>query len=169
MRIIQPPKVPHYLEEPIKEALYLAKGFLYRKYGHQVFEDLVVVFSPACRRGMYFANIKQHHRLFGHTPVARISCKDKLYLYPKASLGKYKQGVPVGFTVEIACCIVHELTHHIQFKRDGVTTKGRVRGGELETTANELEFLKKYFPDWYRLVMIEEPTPIKMKRTKFPT
>lgn len=79
-----------------------------------------------------------------------------MYLYEKNSLGRYRQGVNVGYLVAMASGIVHELTHHVQFRRGPEFNKLNVSYSELETTANELEFLKVNFPEEYRLVMIEE-------------
>lgn len=127
---------------------------------------MILLIRPNARRGMYFTNQSSPHSKYGYTPVASVSCNSKLYFYEKKTLGKYKQGLNVGPLIEMGCCIVHELTHHTQFKKNGLSKKGNFLGGELETTANELEFLKLYFPEWYDLIMIEEPVK-KMKRTKF--
>ena len=54
-----------------------------------------------------------------------------------------------------------------------VTLTGRLKKGrgELETTRNELQFLKKNFPEWYKVIMIEEGLLLLkeevMRRTKF--
>jgi hypothetical protein len=162
------PKLPPYLKEAVPRAIELGTRFVFEKYGPKTFNDCVLMIRPNSRRGLYFNNQNHTHRLFGNTPVASISCRSKLYLYEKKSLGRYRQGINVGPLIECACCIVHELTHHAQFKRNGINQTGTTKGGELETTGNELEFLKKYFPDWYELIMIEEPTTNKkMERKKF--
>lgn len=163
--IIIPKTLPKYLIKPVAEAIKLGTAFVFDKYGEKTFDDLILWVSPTCSRGMYYVNAKYPHKLFGHTPVARVSCKTRLYLYEKASLGTYKQGVNVGYAIETGCCIVHELTHHAQYKRLGLSPRGYAYGGEVETTANELAFLKQYYPEWYSMIVLEEPK--KMKRTKF--
>jgi hypothetical protein len=158
------PRLPRYLDKPVAEAVKLGTGFVFEKYGKDTFADCILVIKPNSRRGLYYNNQITPHLVFGKTPVATISCRSRLYLYEKKTLGRYKQGVNVGPKIECACCIVHELTHHVQFKRNGISKRGATLGGEKETTANELEFLKKHFPEWYEFIVLEVP---KMKRTKF--
>lgn len=141
------PKVcPAWMKVAIDEAIPLASEFLIGKYGN-VFDNVHVVFQPNARRSRYYSNDITPHSIYGNVPVATISCRSKLMLYEKKSLGSYRNGVMVGPKIQIACAIVHELTHHYQHIV-------RKPSGELETTANELEFLKLKFPDWYKIVMI---------------
>lgn len=156
--------LPEYVAKHVEPAIELAYGFLCAKYGWQ-FEDLVLTFSMSARRSVYFDNELHPHKLFGHSPVVSIVPRTKLFFYSKPSLGKfkgmkgeYREAVNVGYLAGIATAIVHELTHHVQFKRGRKPGNKRVSYSELETTANELEFLKQQFPEEYRLVMIEENT-----------
>jgi len=154
------PKVPQYLEEPLKEGIRMGTEFVYEKYGKETFTDCVLLVRPDARNGCYYSNLSPHPK-FETNPVAIISCRTHLYLYEKKRLGKYKQGLCVGYEICCATCVVHELTHHAQFKRDRSS-------GELETTANEIEFIRKHHPYWYDMLMIEEPkNSKKMERKKF--
>lgn len=154
--LVIPDKLPSYLAKAIDEAVPMAYGFLCAKYGWK-FDDVVLLIQPNGRRCFYFDNEKKPHAKFGHTPVAAIAIKSpKLLLYEKNSIGKYKQGVNIGYTLNIACGIIHELTHHIQFKRGRKEGNKGISYSELETTANELEFLKVSSPEWYKLIIITE-------------
>lgn len=148
MQLHYPKTCPVWLKTAIDAAVPQAMDFLTDKYG-AIFDNVNIVIQPNSRRSRYFDNKDEPHAKFGSEPVATISCRSQLQLYTKNSLGKYKQGVNVGPTVQIACSIIHELTHHYQH------VKG-LSYGELETTANELEFLRIRHPDWYKLIMIEE-------------
>jgi len=147
MQIHYPKTCPVWLKSAIDTAVPQAREFLIGKYG-AIFGNVHLVFQPNSCRSRYFRNKNKPHKVFGHEPVATISCRSQLYLYTKNSLGKYKDGVNVGPTVQICCAIIHELTHHYQYHVN-------ISRGELETTANELEFLRIKYPDWYKLIMIE--------------
>lgn len=147
MKKIIIPKTPKYLDRPINDGIEIAFGFLCAKYGYR-FNDGVMIIQPNAVRSRFFANDKTPHRIHGFTPVVTIATTANLYLYVKNSLGKYRQGVNIGYTLGIATSIIHELTHYVQYldKRSY---------SELETTANELEFLRTYSPDWYERIMIK--------------
>jgi hypothetical protein len=146
MNLIYPKTCPAWLKKAIDEAVPLASEFLINKYG-DIFANVHVMFQPNAVRSRYYPNKTKPHKVFGLEPVATISCHSKLYLYTKKTLGKYKDGINVGPIVQIACSIIHELTHHYQYVAD-------IPKGELLTTANELAFLKVKFPEWYKLIMI---------------
>jgi hypothetical protein len=146
MKLIYPKTCPAWLRNAIDTAIPLASDFMTSKYG-AIFDNVHILFQPNAKRSRYFRNDKREHKDFGHEPVATITCRSELLLYEKKSLGNYKKAVTVGPTVQIACALVHELTHHYQYHMN-------IPRGELETTANELEFLKAKFPDWYKLIMI---------------
>ena len=146
MKPVYPKSCPAYLKTAIDAAIPMASEFLISKYGH-IFDNVHLVFQRNSTRSRYFPNKIKPHKDYGHDPVATITCRSELLLYERKTLGKYKRDVNVGHTIQIACAIIHELTHHYQWYNN-------IRRGELETTANELEFLKQKFPDWYKLIMI---------------
>jgi hypothetical protein len=150
LKTVYPKVCPTWLKSAINDALPMASEYLIGKYGN-IFAGVNVIFQPNACRSRYFANKSKPHKVFGNEPVATISCRSELLLYKKKSLGDYKENVMVGPKIQIACAIIHELTHHYQHVHNLPT-------GELETTANELEFLKLKFPDWYKLIMIS-PKP----------
>lgn len=157
--------LPPYVAKHVQPAIELAYGFLCAKYGWK-FGDVILSFSMTASRSVYFDNSQPAypHRVFGNQPVASIVPRSKLYLYEKNSIGQFKQGVDIGFLLGTTLAIIHELTHHVQFrrgrqvKRDGSGLNKTIVYSELETTANELEFLKISFPEEYQRVMIEENT-----------
>lgn len=136
---------PTYVAKVLDDAIEMAYGFLCARYGWK-FNNVVMVIQPTARRSRYFSNDRTPHKVYGKTPVATIACHSKLYLYEKKTLGQYRQGLNIGYLPNIACSMVHELTHHVQFM------EGRPMG-ELETTHNEIDFLKSRFPEWHKLLM----------------
>jgi hypothetical protein len=48
----------------------------------------------------------------------------------------------VGNYVQIICALIHELTHHIQYNE-------KRKSSELETTHNEVEFLRRHHINLY--------------------
>ena len=71
-----------------------------------------------------------------------IANRSELYLYEKKSLKLKRYSLNIGNYIQILCALVHELTHHIQYNEN------RTRS-ELETTKNEVEFLRVFYPDIY--------------------
>ena len=61
----------------------------------------------------------------------------------KKSLKIKNRKIYVGHDVQIVCALIHELTHHVQYEK-----RYRV-GNELDTTANELQYLKDFYPEYY--------------------
>lgn len=146
--VIMPKKVPGYLSKAINEAVPMALKFLEDKYGKR-FDNVKLLIQPNSRGSHYFSNSHRPHKKFGSVPVAGICTRGELLLYEKKSIGEYRDGFRVGPMIQTACSIVHELTHHIQFLE-------KRKYSEVETTKNELDFLKMKFPEWYEMIMIEE-------------
>lgn len=145
--MIVPKNLPKYLEKPINDAIPMAYGFLASRYGWK-FNDVVLVIQPNASRSRYYSkdNPRERNAIYGKdVAIATIKPHSRLWLYEKKSLGSYKNGVYVGYTVEVACAIIHELTHHVQHVE-------KRKRGELETTKNELDFLRVSFPDVYKLI-----------------
>lgn len=143
-KLVMPDKLPKYLDQPIKEAIQISYGFLCSRYGYK-FDNVNLVLQPTANRSRYFNNKGNQHAKFGGEPVATISLRNTLMLYRFKSLGEYVECIKVDYTTQIACAIVHELTHHVQF------LEGR-SASELETTRNELDLLKLSFPEWYKRI-----------------
>ena len=133
-------------KENIPTMLERALEFLKEKYPDVNFENVDVIFSGSGCRGRYYRNDvlnAKYKRPQIFVPTQR---KDEL-MYWKPSLGMVREEVSnVGAFDVTTACIIHELTHHMQYEKNLVK-------GELETTRNELEYYKKYRPDVYELFM----------------
>lgn len=75
-------------------------------------------------------------------PIINIKVGTLLVLYNRKSvtLTTPEQGLNVTVHISLMCAYIHELTHHIQF------LQGR-RYSEVETTMNEINYLKEFHPE----------------------
>ncbi len=111
------------------------------KYPTIDFHKSECIFSAGYSRSRYFRNEVSNGKYLA--PNVCISTRATLGLYNKPSLGIKRQWVFVGSDVQIVCALIHELTHHVQYEMN------ERKGNELDTTANELEYLKEYHPNFY--------------------
>ena len=86
-------------------------------------------------------NRSLYYKKYGNVSIA---VRHKLHLYNKQSIGLTtpKEGLNVGYVIGTTCAIIHELTHYVQGK------EGR-KYSEVETTINEIDYLKEADPNWY--------------------
>lgn len=121
----------------------IGKGlnYLAMRYPHFDFSDAKLKIS-ATRNGSNF---------WQEDEVVNISTRPQLYLYAKANAGLTtpKSGLYVGTETQVACSVVHELTHYVQKK------EGR-KYSEVETTRNEIDYLRMNCPDDYRNLIVVE-------------
>uniref|UniRef100_UPI002B1D8F0A hypothetical protein n=1 Tax=Pseudomonas oryzihabitans TaxID=47885 RepID=UPI002B1D8F0A len=80
------------------------------------------------------------------TPSVCICTRAELILYDKKSLGIKQTRLFVVSDTQIMCALIHELTHHVQYE------KNERKGNELDTTRNELEYLKEYCHKYYNAI-----------------
>ena len=139
-----PNRMPKYMKMAIHDAIPKAFDFIRSKYGDK-FDDVIMVFQPYATRSRYYSNATTPHPKWGSKPVVTISCKSILHLYEKKSIGDYKTEINVGSKIQIACSLIHELTHHAQYLERRIYS-------EVETTKNELEFIRIQHPDWYKII-----------------
>ena len=115
----------------VDDSVKLAVKFIKNKYNidESLFDLVTIHFSNTCR----FAKYKSGYG------VIRINLKDKdVLLYDKKSLGSYNTQIRnVGYKISWTCQIIHELTHFIQDLENRCFS-------EVETTQNELEYLREY-------------------------
>ena len=107
------------------------------------------IFSTTLKRSRYFRN-DPNEGVFNAKytkPVVQIDMRNMLYLYDMKSLKIKETTRFVGWRIQTECALIHEMTHHLQYEL------GRRKGSELETTKNELEYLKKYYPEHYDAMM----------------
>jgi hypothetical protein len=135
--------VPRGLVDQIPTLIQKAVSWLQAKYPSVDFTTTEYIFSGNYTRSRYYRNEVECGKYLA--PNTCISTTDCLRLYNKKSLNVSKKAIR-GFTinreVNILCSLVHELTHHAQYELN-------LNRGELETTKNELEYLKEFHPDIY--------------------
>lgn len=134
------PKIKEQIPSVLDEALEWMK----ERYPDVDFDRVGYIFSSSYNRSRYFPN-----QLGGKyaEPNVCISTDKTLRLYKKPSLGMKETTTFVGNRTQMVCAMIHELTHHVQYER-----KHR-EGNELDTTKNELEYLKEFHPEHYKYLV----------------
>jgi hypothetical protein len=136
--------VPRGLVDQIPAFIEKAVSWLQVKYPSVDFTTTEYIFSGSYSRSRYYRNQVECGKYLA--PNTCIGTRDDLYLYDKKSLNVSKKattGLKVGREIQILCALVHELTHHAQYELN-------LNRGELETTRNELEYLKEFHPEVYK-------------------
>ncbi len=124
------------IPELVNDALLWMK----QKYPNVNFDKVEYIFSAGYNRSRYFRNEATNAKYLA--PNACISTRATLMLYDMKSLNLRKNKLFTGSIPQMMCALIHELTHHAQYEEKRKT-------GELETTANELQYLKEYYPSFY--------------------
>lgn len=127
----------------INYMLQNAKDWMKQKYPTVDFEYIEFIFSSSFRKSRYYRNA--HNKKYDK-PTIQICTRGRLILYNMKSLKIKKTDIWVGVETQTMCAIIHELTHHMQYET-GLPT------GELETTRNELEYLKAHDIESYNEIM----------------
>lgn len=120
----------------IPALLQQALTWMHAQYPDVNFETAEYIFSAGYKRSRYFRNNRTEGKYVA--PNACICTRAKLMLYDKKSLGIKNSILVVGSEIQIMCALIHELTHHAQHEKD------ERKGNELDTTANELKYLKEF-------------------------
>lgn len=129
--------------EKIPDYIGIATNWLKGIYPDVNFDNVDYIFSNSYNRSRYFRNASKLNDKY-LAPTVCISTRPELYLYDKKSLGMTSTMQFVGTEVQVLCALIHELTHHVQYEQN-------VRkGNELDTTRNELNFLKENYPSVYQ-------------------
>lgn len=116
----------------IDAAIERAYGFMTARYGYQ-FNDVDLAFVAASTRGRWKPGI------------VKIPVTHEFNTYNMATIGVTANRLKVGYELGTALVIVHELTHHVQFKQ-------RRKLSEVETTQNELDFMTQADPAWLKFL-----------------
>lgn len=128
--------------DKIERSLSKALSFMREKYPDVNFH-VDYIFGGGSR-SRYFRNDNSGNFNGKYkTPTVFISCRTRWITYKKASLKVYAD-FSVGVELQILLALIHELTHHAQYEL------GRLKGSEVETTKNELEYCEKYEPKTYK-------------------
>ena len=134
--------IPQWCRPKIDIAITSALQWLRQKYPAIDFDKAQLNISMTRNRSLYYCQ---------NGNVA-IKVRHKLHLYNKQTVGLTtpKEGLAVGYIIGTTCAIIHELTHYVQ----GI--EGR-KFSEVETTMNEIDYLKETDPYWYdRLIKTSE-------------
>ena len=121
-----------------------AMTWMKAKYPSVDFGKVEYIFSGSYKCSRYFRNELKNGQGLGKylAPNACISTRAWLILYDMKSLCLKKAKLFVGSEIQMVCALIHELTHHAQYEL-GLPT------GELETTRNELDYLKEFYPKYH--------------------
>jgi hypothetical protein len=134
-------RIPAFIDE--------AANWMQLKYPTVDFTTTEFIFSGSYKRSRYFRNELKAGQGVGKylAPNVCISTRAWLILYDMKTLCIKKRKMFVGSEIQMVCALIHELTHHAQYEL-GLPT------GELETTRNELDYLKEFHPE-YHAKMVE--------------
>jgi len=130
---------PKSKKELVEKAIPKALEFMQAKYPQINFNEAVVRFSSTRNGSNYY-----HASVNNATGFINISTRDKIYLYKRVSvkLTAPHGGLLVGCELQVVSALIHELTHYVQ----GIEKR---LFSEVETTINEIEYLKNNEPFWY--------------------
>lgn len=128
------------LAEKIPGMVETAISWLQIKYPTVDFSAVEFIVSGNAKRSRYWRNAQPDSKYVA--PNAFIGTREYLGLYNMKSLNIKKTWLLVGREVQTMCALIHELTHHAQYELE-------MPRGELETTRNELEYLKQFHPEYH--------------------
>jgi hypothetical protein len=134
--------VPAYVRKQIPEIVTNAKSFLSERYPKYNLENVRIIFGTG-RRICYYRNKNRNL-----PPTVQLGYRNELWMYQKKTVGLTARGIKAGIKVSTESALVHELTHHIQHER------GDKRISEVETTRNEVKFLREKYPEWYKRLTV---------------
>jgi hypothetical protein len=150
MKTIIRKSVRNEITKAIPELLDSSLCWMKSKYANVNFENIEYIFSNSFNRSRYFRNA---NNVKYQTPTICIHTTKVIGLYDMKTL-KIKKRFIIGDTkTQIMCALIHELTHHMQYELG-------LAKGELETTRNELDYLKQYHPSYYNKMMGIKTPPL---------
>lgn len=128
MNLINLNKLPKWQQNTMLSAINIAKDFIIKKYNIENFNDVSLKFSSTAR-GAYYMKSKK---------LIRISTiRRNIFLYDRKTIGEYKRFYKDMMWLDCyATQLIHELTHYVQHRENR-------KFSEIETTMNELEYLKQ--------------------------
>lgn len=126
--------LPKWVKPKIEESILKAYEWMIKKYPHIDFSKVKMNMSMTRRRSLYY-----------HSDGSiEISVRPTLHLYKKKTVGLTTppKGLNVGYVLGTTMGIIHELTHYAQ----GIENRTM---SEVETTQNEVDYLKEVDKFWY--------------------
>lgn len=128
--------IPKFIKPKLNLFLDEAISFLIKKYPHIPFDQANIVFTYNTTGGRFTFDKTDH--------TVRVGITSKLHLYKKKMINLTTPyvGLNVGYDIATTSLIIHELTHFVQHIEQR-------KYSELETTINEIEFLKEKNNYWY--------------------
>lgn len=91
-------------------------------------------------------NLQEQEGLFfnGHFNLIKLHVSNKCWsTYRRKRVGMYADNIVVDFELAFTLRLIHELTHYVQF------LQGRILS-EVETTRNEIEYVKTFHEMYYK-------------------
>ena len=139
-------KMPKSTRRNFEEAVIWASMFLKEKYGVDIENDapyniLTVKYSKTARFAK-FTHTNKPTRGWTYISHVRITGRTEWLTYQKKTVGLYSDGMRIGEMLGFAIELIHEFTHVIQFVE-------RRQASEVETTRNEIEFIRQVDPFYY--------------------
>jgi len=127
MIILNIDKLPKWQQPIVKNSVDIAEHYIRCKYGVDCFDLVTLKCSNTCRFAKYTPG-------YGHI---RLDLKrNYIELYTMKSIGSYNKRINhCGLETSYICQLIHELTHFVQDIENRCFS-------EVETTKNELEYLK---------------------------
>lgn len=130
-----------------KRATARAKIFIKEKYPNLSLKGLVVNFiKNEEKRGS--RDTAFHYALPGKNPYIDVNVIQIFHIYKLKNCGYWlketSEDLQPSMFINIACSLIHEITHFHQYKQ------GRKVLNEIETTLNEVEYLRRYHPAVYK-------------------
>lgn len=145
MNIIIRKSVRSEIADTIPGLINKSLDWMRKKYPDVNFDNVDFIFSAGYRRSRYFRNEITDGKYL--TPNVCVCTRALLMLYNKPSIGIKKNQLFVGSAVQMVCALIHELTHHVQYET------GVRKGNELDTTRNELEYLRVNHTEYYNKII----------------
>lgn len=134
--------MPKKILAQVEKAIPKASAFIKAKYPHINIDEAKINFSHTRNSSNYV------HAYEGATEFINIATHGEIRMYEKVTCGLTTphEGLNVGIELQIITALIHELTHYIQGVEKRVYS-------EVETTRNEIEYLKQNEPFWYNCLV----------------
>lgn len=138
MKISFNKSTPIWACEIAKQATQKARDFLSERYSGTDFSELQLKFTTTSSRSRYY--IGQRMAVIAITRIK--------WLYARKRIGIMNPvGIKCGYLVSTTLSIIHEATHHVQ------NLEAR-RYSEVETTQNEIEYLRVHHPEHFEKIIL---------------
>jgi len=125
------PKVKNQLDNLIQDDIHWSNTCRFAKFRKRGFRIY--------KRGKYMSNRDK--------PIRIQNNREIWYTYKRKTIGLTADCLQCGIQPSIEFQLIHELTHIVQYIENRNMS-------EVETTRNEIEYAKKYYPDLYNKLKV---------------